>query len=184
MLQCRDCRGYGDAMPLDHASGVLPLLPRCACSIRMHRGKLPAAVTTLLNGAPNLDAHLLWLEQTPHASNTRPSSTAASLPDGAALGLRKIYSVDNLPTERELMVYRSSGGDRGFQGKIVITAEHKLSDVVELMREHLDVKGVRNMYRAIAGQDMKVPLHRQQYDRSALTFFPLEHHVVLVDADP
>ena len=94
---------------------------------------------------------------------------------------RPIFSVDNLPAQRELLVHRSQG-EGALVGKILVTAEHKLVDVVQNLRDVLKLESIMQIYRGVAGQDMKVPLHRQQYDRSAMTFFPLEDHILLVDA--
>ena len=62
---------------------------------------------------------------------------------------RPIFSVDNLPAQRELLVRRSQG--EGLVGKILVTAEHKLVDVVQNLRDVLKLESITQIYRGVAG---------------------------------
>ena len=98
------------------------------------------------------------------------------------MGHRPIFSVDHLPAQRDLCVYSLHEGEGSLIGKITITSQHKLADVVEILRDSLKLESIAKMFRGVVGQCSKIPLHAQQYDRPAVVFFPLEHHVLIVDA--
>ena len=176
-LQCRESRSSGDAVALEGGGETVPLLPRSACFIRMHRGRLPPTVSSVLSGAPDLDAHVLWLKENAPSEGAGPAAAAGA--DGiAAAERRSIYSADVLPPQRELQVYDGTG--ETFVGKIIITAEHKLSDVVQMVRDDFAIHTINKLYRGIDGHSQRMPLHPQQYDRLAITFFPSESHRLLV----
>ena len=180
--QCRDCRQTGVVAP---AGGMeingrevseVPLLPRCACFVRMHKGKLPAAVANILANAPELPPSVCDFEaQRP--AYAPPTTTAAT----STLPPRLIYSVDRLPPQRKLSVYLSERAEGSLLGSITVTTEHKLSDVMSLLESELDVSSSAQLSRGTDGDKLKVPLHKKQYSRPALHFFPSENHHLLVD---
>lgn len=62
--------------------------------------------------------------------------------------------------------------------------EHKLSDVVEMVREELDVAALTGIYRGTCGETLLVPLHKMQRNKLAIPVFRLPtHHIVVMEAD-
>lgn len=185
-FQCRECRQVGPVAQLDDNASIdvngrimsaIPLLPRCACYIRIHRGKLPAAVENVLSSAPRLPKEHLDIEalRPPYLSSA-PAASSIILPP------RLIYSVARL-SERELHVYSGECTDSAFMGKVTIHAEHKLSDVLQMLAKDYGVSHHAQLSRGTFGEKLKVPLHRKQHARPALPFFPSSEHCLIVTED-
>lgn len=177
-LRCRECGAVGIATPLlnvvvnGRPLTTAPQLPRCGCFLRGHRGQLPAAVTALLAHAPRLPdeavpAHAAFGER------EQPSMADADSQR------RPTYSAKQLMT-RELMVYMSECSEEALLGSVVVTAEHKLSDVIAMLRHELDVAAPAELYRGARGEQLRVPIHKRQLKQLALPFFPSEAHHLLV----
>ena len=180
--QCRDCRQTGVVAPTTsmaingRAVSEVPLLPRCACFVRMHKGKLPAAVTNIMASVPDLPPSVCDFEAQRPAYAPPPSAGAAS-----DLPPRPIFSVDRLPQQRELSVYLGEYAEGSRLGSITVTTEHKLSDVKRLLETELRVSASAQLSRGTDGEKLKVPLHKKQYARPAMPFFPADHHHLLVE---
>ena len=186
--QCRDCRQTGAvASPVGNENGEdvivngqpldgTPLLPLCACYVRNHKGKMPAAVVGVLSGVPVLPTSVDGLEARrpayePPAVNAKAGSSK----------LRPIYAVDRLPPEREVTVYLSQCSEAAVLGSITIHSEHKVSDVIQMLKSQLNVSFNMQLNRGTSGEKLKVPLHKKQYTRPALPFFPTEANHLVVD---
>lgn len=139
-LECKVCHAVGLTTPCgEGASGMplsaVPLLPRCVCHARAHLVGKVAQLDAIIGTAPPIPDAWGWggAQQEGAASS---SSTDADVADGAAPPVeparRPVYSVDRLPSERELVVY-----DTTLQGKrlgsIVISKELKLSALPQLL---------------------------------------------------
>ena len=79
------------------------------------------------------------------------------------------------------MVYLSECTEEALLGSVIVTADHKLSDVLNMLRDELDVASSVAMFRGTLGQRLRVPLHKRQMSRPALPFFPCEANHLLVD---
>lgn len=190
-LRCRECGTQGALLPISgvHVNGrpltVVPQLPRCGCFLRGHRGQLPPAIASLMADAPELPEHVAQREAMWPSAGARdpadPTPAARSgvgPPDNAARRLS--HSAKQL-VSREVMVYLSECTEQALLGSIVITGEHKLSDVVTMLRDQLDVLAAAELYRGTLGQKLRVPLHKRQLKRPALPFFQCEAHHLLVE---
>ena len=181
-FQCRDCRGRGELVPVEltiagERLAEAPLLPRCACFLRVHRGKLPAAVSSLLASVPEMPSNLIGLEaRKPSALQAEDGSSAA-----CNMASRLIYSVDRLPPQLTVRVYRSECQETALLGTIPVNPEHKLSDVMQSLKDTLGVALGVQLYRGIDGEKLKVPIHQKQLPRLALPFFPTAAHHLLID---
>ena len=189
-LQCRECRrtgavasaaGDGDeevivnGQPLTSA----PLLPGCTCFVRQYKGKLPAAVVGVLSGVPVLPKSVDGLEarRPAYEPPAKKAKAESSVP-------RTIYAVDRLSAQREVTVYLSECAEGAILGSVTINSEHTLSDVVEMLKDQLNVSINVRLNRGTNGEKLKVPLHKMQYTRPALPFFPTEaNHLVIDELD-
>ena len=184
VLQCRECRATGGALELNgsfavngQTLGSMPLLPRCACFIRLHKGRLPQAVMRTLSSVPDV-------AELANVTARERGEAAGAHPDDAIsenMRRRHIFSVDGLPTTRMLPVYAAGKPSMSQLGSIVLTAEHKLSDVLRLLTDELGVEASARVSRGTAGERLTIPLHKRQHGRPAMHFFPSEHHFVVVE---
>ena len=161
---------------------LVPLLPRCGCFLRGHRGQLPATLSSMLAGTAPLQT-LANLETLASASaSTSPKGAVPSLPPSDGIDdQRPAHSVDQLPT-RELMVYRARRCEEELLGTVVVSKEHKLSDVALMLRDQLGVHPAGDaLYRGTTGKALRVPINKRQLKRPALPFFPSESHYVVVE---
>jgi len=183
-LRCRECGVQGEVVPLHDVNvngnplSAASLLPRCGCFLRGHRGKLPPAITNLLAGLPELPKQLMPREQDVSGEPAIPTSLEGSAGEG--IPRRLTHSAKQL-SSREVMVYLSRCKEEALLGSIIVTADHKLSDVAAMLRDELDVVANAEMYRGTVGQQLRVPLHKRQLKRPALPFFPCEGHHLLVE---
>jgi hypothetical protein len=187
LLQCRDCRQNGASQELDEPLCIsdacltsVPLLPRCSCFLRMHRGKLPANVQSVITHLPEMGA---WADHESLVGACPPSNADAdAFPQSESH--RLIYSVDGLPAQRDVSVYFCGASNSNeCLGTVVVTAEHKISDLLRTVVATLKVKPSARMYRGVDGEKLKVPLHERQHRLLAMPFFPSdEHHLIVVDA--
>jgi len=156
-------------------------LPRCACFLRANKSKAPAAVTTLLNSST------LRVPQGIEQSVVREAQPGPPLPKppdirqpGTGKG-RPVNTVEQLQESRELRIYHASCSDEALLGSIMVTSEHKIADVVRMLREELDVHAT-GLCRGAYGSELQVPIHKGQHYKPALTVFTSkEHHVVVLD---
>ena len=65
-------------------------------------------------------------------------------------------------------------------GVITMTSEHKLSDVAALLTDELGVEPTAQLCRGTTGEKLKIPLHKRQFARQAMPFFPTEQHFLVV----
>ena len=187
-LQCRECRAQGEVVPLDGLTvrGVplagIPTIPNCSCFLRSTNGILPLAVASMLDvELPALvDSALATAACT--TPSTKAHDGASSLSTSVEPRRRVTHSAHQLPS-RELMVYLSECCDEALLGSVVITSEHKLSNVLQMLRDELDVSPT-DIYRGADDERLRVPLHKRQYHRPALPFFPsARHHLLVEEAD-
>ena len=183
---CRNCRSMGGFAQLDDADQpavgdqvltAVPLLPRCACCTRLHRGKLPGPVSNILAKLPEVP-ELIALCSAPETSPPA-APVHAGLPE-ADEPRRLVFSFDNLPASRPIAVYRGARGDGVLLGNITVTTEHTLEDVARLLHTELKLPANAQLYRGVRGEQLRVPLNKQQYPRLAMPFFPTEDHCILV----
>ena len=187
-FQCRNCLAKGSSAVLGDVGAAIsvgggevmtaaPLLPRCACCLRLHRSKLPSSITSLLADVPDVP------ELAAVDANSSPSQPAAQKANGPARdqSQRLIFSVDGLPASRTVPVYRGSRREGALLGSIVVNADHKLSDVMRLLHDSLNVPPAAPLYRGSLGDELRVPLPRQQHQRIAMPFFPSDDYCLIVD---
>lgn len=187
-LFCRECGTQGALVPLNelHVNGLplslVPQLPRCGCFLRGHRGQLPATLASLLADTPTLSEQLqAVLQQKIGSGITRdPDKPPLIFTDDHAEHGRLTHSAKQL-VSREVMVYLSKCTEEALLGSIIITADHKLSDVVSLLRDQLEVAPNAELFRASLGQQLRVPLNKRQHKRPALPFFPCKAHCLIVE---
>ncbi len=194
-LSCRECRTIGVPVALDATVRGIALpavsrLPRCLCHLR--KGKVPAGLPSLLAGAPALDDVLGSLDRCeqlpvpPSASVPPPSCCSGSgsgsrVPQPAPVSHAAplTYDAEKLRDSRELMVYHLECTDEALLGTIVLQVEHKLENVLQMLRDELEVDASK-VSRGTMGSNLKVPIHKNQYLKSALQFFPSSRHCLLV----
>ena len=154
-----------------------PLLPRCACCLRLHRSKLPSSITALLVDVPDVP------ELAAVDANSTPSQPAAEKTNGPVRdrSQRLIFSVDGLPASRTVPVYRGSRHEGKLLGSVVVNADHKLSDVMRLLHDSLNVLRAAPVYRGSLSDELRVPLPKQQHSRIAMPFFPSDDYCLVVD---
>jgi hypothetical protein len=165
-----------------HPLSLVPQLPRCGCFLRGHRGQLPATLASLLADTPTLSEQLqAVLQQKIGSGITRdPDKPPLIFTDDHAEHGRLTHSAKQL-VSREVMVYLSKCTEEALLGSIIITADHKLSDVVSLLRDQLEVAPNAELFRASLGQQLRVPLNKRQHKRPALPFFPCKAHCLIVE---
>ena len=140
-----------------------------------------ACMRTLL--ARRLSARAQLLDEHPHVLVLETVELGKRI-DARADRRRLVFSMDGLPEQRELQVYESERSDAAHLGSIVVTAAHKLSDLPQLLKAELDVRSSSvQLLRGTVGEKLKVPLHKKQYRRLALPFFPSEEHHLIVVLD-
>jgi hypothetical protein len=178
--------------------------PRCACAFQSQR---QLAVTALLDA---LGDHLALGSSSGEKRHTRlrfsddapsgpaslanfhgnPRSTPQQVLDvhqpgsggGDADELRMIYCIDHL-AERELCVYRRSGFDEVYAGSLMLSTDHKLADVVLLLRRDMKLEAV-SIYRGNLTSELRVELHVGQNSQPCLAFFAHDDdYLVVVDDD-
>ena len=192
LYQCRNCRATGSTTNiLADAAGPsslsicgqsltsAPLLPRCSCFVRLHKGKLPPAITSLLASVPDVPALAAIDARAPSVPEAAAPAASEPLSERDA-HRRLIFSMDGLPPSRSVSVYRGAQTDDALLGSIAVTSEHKLSDVAELLSKELKVGASAQLYRGTRDEALRVPLHKQQYRRLALPFFPSDDHCIIV----
>ena len=187
-LFCRECGTQGALVPLNelhvngHPLSLVPQLPRCGCFLRGHRGQLPATLASLIADTPTLSEQLqAVLHQKIGSGITRdPDKPPLIFTDDHAEHGRLTHSAKQL-VSREVMVYLSKCTEEALLGSIIITADHKLSDVVSLLRDQLEVAPNAELFRASLGQQLRVPLNKRQHKRPALPFFPCKAHCLIVE---
>jgi hypothetical protein len=187
-LFCRECGTQGALVPLNelhvngHPLSLVPQLPRCGCFLRGHRGQLPATLASLIADTPTLSEQLqAVLQQKIGSGITRdPDKPPLIFTDDHAEHGRLTHSAKQL-VSREVMVYLSKCTEEALLGSIIITADHKLSDVVSLLRDQLEVAPNAELFRASLGQQLRVPLNKRQHKRPALPFFPCKAHCLIVE---
>ncbi|KAL3929648.1 MAG: hypothetical protein SGPRY_001869 [Prymnesium sp.] len=81
---------------------------------------------------------------------------------------RKVLCVDQLPTTSEIMVYHTRCCEEALLGSIDLSMGHKLYDVVQMVRDELDV-AFTSLYRGTDGDSLLVPLHVRQKDKLAIS---------------
>lgn len=126
-LACRVCRSIGAAVAGCGAVPLrsIPILPRCLCATRgsnlqlLELPGLPALSAQCWDGAEMIGA------MAGHAVGARAADNAGHR--------RPVYSMDQQPTSREIMVYDTLCSDEGLLGSIVIATAHKISDVPSLL---------------------------------------------------
>lgn len=103
-------------------------------------------------------------------------------PPGAAdaEGLRPSYTMEK-EQSRAVRAYRSNCSEATLLGTLAITSEHKLSDVLQMLKDELGIQTPVTLYRGCGGEQLRVPLPAPQYQRKALPFFPSEAHHLLVE---
>ena len=188
VFQCRNCLSLGGTAVLDgsptfsigdEALPAAPLLPRCACYTRLHKGKLPPTIANILSALPNVPE----LCAISNAANTRPPPAVVPERDYETNELhRTIYSVEGLPASREVEVYSKSRSEDSLLGQLTLTNEHKLADVQKLLKKQNWGRGTNvQMYRSEKREEGRVPLHKQQMQRLAMPFFPTDDYCLVVD---
>jgi len=190
-LVCRECRAQGSMIPLEGVAVkgqpllAVPAIPRCACFLRSSQGKVPATASNMFASLPSLPTLLGAAAPalSTAASSEAPSrSSAADANAAEVLAQRATHSFNKLPS-REIMVYLSEYCEEALLGSVIVTPEHKLSDVLDMLRDELDVQP-SEMFRGAEGESLRVPLHKRQYRRQALPFFPsARDHLVVEQAD-
>ena len=198
-LSCRECHAVGAPVAVDATvrSAALPAvsrLPSCGCYLR--KGKASANVVSLLAGAPALDEVLRSMDRceplpvAPSASVpplssgstcTHPAAAPSSVRSAAPV--RPTCDAEKLRESRELMVYHLECTDEALLGTVELLAEHKLEHVLQMLRDELEVDAAavsRGTMGSGPGSSLKVPIHRNQYRKSALQFFPSSKHCLLV----
>jgi hypothetical protein len=183
-VECSECGAVGGFKELDN----VPCLPRCACFLRTHRGKIPPAISGLLTYAPTLPDAYMRVHRTgavvEDAFARSPPAVRQSDSANPVSGLerRTVWSVDKLPPSTEVMVYHTECCEEALLGCVVVTNEHKLSDVMQMVREELDVSGEVTLYRSSATDALKVPLNKLQERKLALPLFPAEsYHLIVME---
>ena len=187
-LFCRECGTQGALVPLNelhvngHPLSLVPQLPRCGCFLRGHRGQLPATLASLIADTPTLSEQLQAVLQEKIGSGiTRdPDKPPLIFTDDHAEHGRLTHSAKQL-VSREVLVYLSKCTEEALLGSIIITADLKLSDVVSLLRDQLEVAPNAELFRASLGQQLRVPLNKRQHKRPALPFFPCKAHCLIVE---
>lgn len=89
------------------------------------------------------------------------------------------WHTDKLRTSRELMIYHLECSDEALLGTLVLQPDHKLDDVLRMLHDELEVDAAA-VSRGTMGSSLKVPIHKNQYAKSALHFFPSKRHCLLV----
>lgn len=89
------------------------------------------------------------------------------------------WHTDKLRPSRELMVYHLECKDEALLGTLELQPEHKLDDVLRMLRDELEVDAA-SVSRGTMGSSLKVPVHKNQYTKTALHFFPSKRHCLLV----
>ncbi|KAL1511515.1 hypothetical protein AB1Y20_006323 [Prymnesium parvum] len=93
---------------------------------------------------------------------------------------RTLHSVERLPVRLDLRVYRSKACDEAWLGAVEVKTEHKLADVVRMVREQLGVRAIASVCRGTDGDALLVPLRKAQKDKPAMPYFPSSaHHLVI-----
>ena len=196
-LQCRNCGAMGKTVPMtdelrtklgglgsEFANGMIgeiPLLPRCACYIRLHKeGKLPPAIAALLEDLPDAEAELDVLDDLDvkeHAKNPEgnpePEVWPPQLDPEDVKRRRATYSTDGLPERREVNICRIKGTGNHNIGTVVVTQEHSLGDVFQLMHEQLQVPLSVKLFRGRDGDPLRIPIPKPQLQMQAMPFFPM-----------
>lgn len=155
----------------------------------MPRGKLPQAVSSLFAELPSLPAQLRTgaAKLSPPVSSSSQASADVGSKRSAPLppGHRRIArSVDKLPQNRELLVYHTECCEEALLGCIVLTIKTKVADVLQMVRDELDVHDVTSLSRGTSGETLKVPLLQNQGGKLALPMFPSERHHLIVTETP
>ena len=202
MLSCSECHTVGNSVAVDAtvrgvALTAVSRLPRCMCFLR--KGKAPANMVSLLASAPALDDVLGSLDRS-ELLPVPPSAWAPPIFGGGGGGsggsassnscqpelttaprpcVRRTYDAEKLRESRELMVYHLECTDEALLGTIELQAEHKLEDALQMLRDELEVDAA-TVSRGTVGSNLKVPIHKNQYRKSALQFFPSMRHCLLV----
>jgi hypothetical protein len=192
-LSCRECHAVGVPVAVNATvrGAALPAvsrLPSCGCYLR--KGKAPANVVSLLSGAPALDEVVRSMDGcaplpvAPSVSVPPPSSGSTCTHPAVRSGqVRPTCDAEKLRESRELMVYHLECTDEALLGTVELLAEHKLEDVLQMLRDELEVDAAavsRGTMGSGPGSSLKVPIHRNQYRKSALQFFPSSTHCLLV----
>ena len=189
-LTCRECGTAGDTVELDAtvrgvALGTVSRLPACMCFLRANKGKAPANVTSLLATTPLLNDQLALIEEKPSIEPGESSRQSGSRsPDHVSTKwrpprVRQTYDASKMNVSRELMVYQHECSEEALLGTVVLLPEHKLGNVLQMLREELEVDAA-SVSRGMTGSALKVPIHKNQYRKSALQFFPSKRHCLLV----
>ena len=203
VVTCAECGATGEVLELDAekwpsgaaAGGAVPRLPRCACFIRQHRGKLPAAVSSLL---PAGDSSLEVPPPEALGSQLRPPAPgAADNAVGNALlamanpparqgdapsSAKPVYCTD-MRRPYELMVYHRTCCEEALLGFVELKPEHTFVDVLQMLRDELDVAASAISRGGGATPRVNVPIHRQQYGKNALDFFPVGGHLLVMELE-
>ena len=189
-LSCRECHAVGASTEVDATvrGAALPAvrrLPSCGCHIR--KGKDSASVASLLAGAPALDEVLHSMDRSePLPVDVGSSASVPPLISGSTCThpaapscVRPTCDAEKLRNSRELMVYHLECTDEALLGTVELLAEHKLDNVLQMVRDDLEVDAAA-VSRGTIGSSLKVPIHKNQYRKSALQFFPSARHCLLV----
>lgn len=157
-LRCRECHSVGAPVAVHATVRSIPLpavsrLPLCGCYLR--KGKASANVISLLSGAPALDEVLRSMDGcaplpvAPSASVpplsggstfTRPPAPSAVRAGQVRAGqVRPTCDAEKLRESRELMVYQLECTDEALLGTVELRVEHKLEDVLHMLRDELEV---------------------------------------------
>ena len=188
IFQCRNCLSFGGTAVLDdpptfsiggEALLSAPLLPRCTCYTRLHKGKLPATIANIVSGLPVVPE----LSAIANAANVKPPPAVVPERDyDTDEPRRPVYSAEALPASRSVEVYSRSRQDGSLLGSVTLTNEHKLADVQKLLKKQNWGRGASvQMYRSEKREEGRTPLHKQQMQRLAMPFFPTDDYCIVVD---
>ena len=152
-LSCRECHTVGAPVAVDATVRSTPLhavsrLPLCGCYLR--KGKASANVVSLLSGAPALDEVLRSMDRCAPLP-VAPSASVPPLSGGSTFTrpparsavrqgqVRPTCDAEKLRESRELMVYQLECTDEALLGTVELRVEHKLEDVLLMLRDELEV---------------------------------------------
>lgn len=184
-FQCRNCLSIGGTATLGDSSAIggqalkaAPLLPRCTCYVRLHKGKLPGTIAATVAALPDVPE----LVAVGECSNVQMPPTVVperNYHDDAPR--RPVYSVEGLPASSSIDVYRASRGDGALLGAVTVTKEHTLADVQKLLKKQFSTSANVQMFRGERHEDVRVPLHKAQMQRLAMPFFPTDDFCLVID---
>ena len=133
---------------------------------------MPSSIAAIIAAAPDVPAFTDIGD-----SGIVPQAVAESEAPATCVDTRLIFSVDGLPASRTVSVRHGARRD----GTVLVTAEHTLGDVAQLICDKFRLSSSAQLYRATLGEDLRVPLHQQQYRRLAMPFLANDNDCLVVD---